>query len=37
MKLMKIFSLPGIDPLFIGMTMAKLDIGDFAALKKSLK
>ena len=37
MKLMRIFPLPGIDPLFIGMSMAKSDKGDFANLKKALK
>lgn len=37
MKLMKIFPLLGIDPLYIGVFMAQLDNGDFAELKKNLK
>ena len=37
MKAMRVFPLPGIDPLYIGLFMAKLDTSDFAELKKTLK
>ena len=37
MKLMKIFPLEGIEPLFIGIFMAKIDDGNFAKLKKTLQ
>lgn len=37
MKLMKIFPIQGIEPLFIGIFMAKIDDGDFEKLKRTLK